>query len=171
MGFVLPPATAIDHAVVEEAERPVFETRLHPVSLAGTLVFATCVVGTTALIVSRNPLAPATVAELWLAAVVVVALAAAAPFARWWSSRFSVSTHRLTIRSGGFRAQRIEIPLARLADITVMPGLLGRLLGYGTVRIVPTGEPAEVFPRVAAPDALRDAILRQPRTPRRRTPG
>jgi membrane protein YdbS with pleckstrin-like domain len=156
--------------VIEEAELPVFETRLHPVSLAGTLVFAACVAGATALIVVRNPLAPATVAQLWLAAAVTIALAAAAPFARWRSSRFSVSTHRLMIRTGGFRAQRIEIPLARLADVTVIPGTLGRLLGYGTVRIVPAGEPAEVFPRVAAPDALRDAILRQPRTPRRRAP-
>ena len=156
--------------MVDEPERPIFETRLHPVSLAGTLVFAACVIGATALIVYRNPLAPSTVAELWLAAVVVIALGAAAPLARWWSSRFSVSTHRLTIRAGGFRAQRIDIPLARLTDITVMPGLLGRLLGYGTVRIVPTGEQAEVFPRVAAPDALRDAILRQPRAPRRRAP-
>ena len=155
--------------MVEEAERPVFETRLHPVSLAGTLVFAACVVGATALIVVRNPLAPATVTQLWLASIAVIALAAAAPLARWWLSRFSVSTHRLTIRTGGFRAQRLEIPLARLAEVTVMPGLLGRLVGYGTVRIVPTGESAEVFPRVAAPEALRDAILRQPRTPRRRT--
>jgi len=138
------------------------------VSLAGTLVFAACVVGATALIVVRNPLAPATVTQRWLASIAVIARAAAAPLARWWLSRFSVSTHRLTIRTGGFRTQRLEIPLARLADVTVMPGLLGRLVGYGTVRIVPTGEPAEVFPRVAAPEALRDAILRQPRTPRRR---
>lgn len=165
---MLQPATAIDHAVVEEAERPVFETRLHPVSLAGTLVFAASVVGATALIVARNPLAPATVAQLWLAAIAVIVAGAAAPLARWRSSRFSVSTHSLTIRTGAFRAHRMEIPLARLADVAVMPGLLGRLLGYGTVRIVPAGEPAELFPRVAAPDALRDAILRQPRTPRRR---
>jgi membrane protein YdbS with pleckstrin-like domain len=156
--------------VIDEAERPVFETRLHLVSLGGALVFAAFVAGATALIVARNPLVPATVAQLWLAAVAIIALAAAAPLARWWSSRFSVTTHRLAIRSGGFRTQRIEIPLARLADVSVMRGLLGRLLGYGTVRIVPAGEPAEDFPRVAAPDALRDAIVRQPRTPRRRAP-
>lgn len=154
--------------MADEAEHPVFETRLHPVSLAGTLVFAACVIGATALIVVRNPLTPATVTQLWLAATAVILLSAAAPLVRWWSSRFAVSTHRLTIRTGGFRPQRLEIPLARLADVTVMPGFLGRLLGYGTVRVVPAGEPAEVFPRVAAPEALRDAILRQPRAPRRR---
>jgi membrane protein YdbS with pleckstrin-like domain len=161
---------AIERSVVDDPERPVFETRLHPVSLAGTMVYAACVVGATALIVVRNPLSSATVAQLWMAAAAVIGLGSAAPLARWWSSRFSVSTDRLTIRTGGFRSQRIEIPLARLADISVMPGVLGRLLGYGTVRIVPAGEPAEVFPRVAAPEALRDAILRQPRTPRRRPP-
>jgi membrane protein YdbS with pleckstrin-like domain len=155
--------------MVEADERMVFETRLHAASLAGTAVFAACVAGATALVVHRNPLAPTTILQLWLAALVVMALAAAAPVVRWWSSRFSVSTHRLTIHSGGFRRQRMEIPLARLSDITVTPGLLGGLLGYGTVRIVPTGEPAEVFTRVAAPAALRDAVLRQPRAPRRRT--
>lgn len=149
-------------------ERVVFETRLHPASLAGTFAFAACVAGATALVVHRNPLDATSVLQLWLAALAVIAIAAAAPLFRWWSSRFSVSTHRLTIHSGGLRGQRIEIPLGRLADITVTPGLIGGLLGYGTVRIVPTGESAEVFTRVAAPIALRDAVLRQPRVPRRR---
>jgi membrane protein YdbS with pleckstrin-like domain len=150
-------------------ERMVFETRLHPASLAGTGVFAACVVGATALVVHRNPLTPTTIFELWVAALVVITLSAAAPLARWWWSRFSVSTHRLTISSGGLRSQRVEIALARVAEITVTPGLLGGLLGYGTVRIVPTGEPAETFTRVAAPTALRDAVLQQTRGPRRRS--
>jgi membrane protein YdbS with pleckstrin-like domain len=155
--------------MVADDERAVFETRLHPVCLAGTVVFAACVAGATALVVHRNPLAPATILQLWLAALVVIAFAAAAPIARWRRSRFAVFSDRLAIRSGGFRGQRIEIPLTRLAEIAVTPGVLGELLGYGTVRIVPTGESEEVFTRVAAPAALRDAVLRQPRAPRRRT--
>lgn len=150
-------------------ERVVFETRLHPVCLVGAATFAACVAGATALIVHRNPLTPTTILQLWLAALVVIGLGVAAPLVRWWSSRFAVFTDRLTIRSGGLRRQQIEIPLARLADITVTPGMLGELLGYGTIRVVPAGEPAEVFTRVAAPAALRDAVLRQPRGPRRRT--
>ena len=149
-------------------EHVVFETGFHPTYLSGTAVFAACVAGATALVVYRNPLETSSILQLWLAAVAVVAIAAAAPLHRWWSSRFSVSTHRLTIQSGGLRGQRIEIPLSRLAEITVTPGLLGGLLGYGTVRIVPTGGPPEVFTRVAAPTALRDAALQQPRAPRRR---
>jgi membrane protein YdbS with pleckstrin-like domain len=155
--------------MVADDERVVFETRLHPVCLAGTAVFAACVAGATALVVHRNPLAPATIVQLWLSALAVIAMSAAAPLARWRWSRFSVFSDRLAIRAGSFRSQRIEIPLVRLADITVTPGVLGGLLGYGTVRIVPTGESAEVFTRVAAPAALRDAVLRQPRAPRRRT--
>ena len=155
--------------MVADDERAVFETRLHPVCLAGTVVFAAFVAGATALVVHRNPLAPAAILQLWLAALAVVVLAAAAPLVRWRSSRFSVFADRLTIRPGGLRGQQIEIPLARLADITVTPGVLGGLFGYGTVRVVPSGATAEVFPRVAAPFALRDAILRQSRAPRRRT--
>ena len=155
--------------MVADDERPVFEARLHPASLAGTGIFAACVVGATALVVHRNPLTPTTILELWLAALVVIALSAAAPLARWRSSRFSVSPHRLMISSGGFRPHRTEIALARIAEVTVTPGLLGALLGYGTVRIVQTGEPAETFTRVAAPTALRDAILQYTRGSRRRT--
>lgn len=151
-----------------DEEHVVFETRLHPAYLAGTFVFAACVAGATALVVHRNPLDGRSILQLWLAALVVIGLAAAAPLYRWWSSRFFVSTHRLTIVAGGLRGQRIDIPLSRVADITVTPGLLGGLLGYGTVRVVPTGESAEVFTRVAAPIALRDAVLQQPRVSRRR---
>jgi membrane protein YdbS with pleckstrin-like domain len=150
-------------------ERVVFETRLHPAYLTGTFLFAACVLGATALVVHRNPLDATSILQLWVAAIVVIALAAAAPLYRWWSARFSVSTHRLTILSGGLRGQRLDIPLNRLADITVTPGVIGGLLGYGTIRIVPTGESAEVFTRVAAPTALRDAVLQQPRGPRRRS--
>jgi len=155
--------------MADDPERVVFETRLHPASLGGTAVFTAFVIGATALVVHRNPLDPTTIAQLWLGALVVIALSAAAPLARWRRSRFSVSTHNLTIRAGAFRSQRLEIPLARLADITVTTGMVGNLLGYGTLRIAPAGEPAEVFTRVAAPAALRDAALRQPRAPRRRT--
>src|SRR5262245_6750309 len=103
-------------------ERPVFETHLHLASLGGTMAFAASVVGATALVVHRNPLAPSAVAQLWVAALVVIVLGAAAPLARWRRARFSVSPDRLTIRAGGFRAQRIDIPLARVAEISVRPG-------------------------------------------------
>src|SRR6185503_13329669 len=96
---------------MSDDEHVVFETRLHPAYLTGTLVFAACVVGATALVVHRNPLETKSILQLWLAALVVIALASAAPLYRWWSSRFSVSTQRLTILSGGLRVQRIEIPL------------------------------------------------------------
>lgn len=153
----------------DDDERVVFETRLHPASLVGALTFAACVAGATALLVYRNPLEPGTVVRLWLAALAIIAIAAAAPLARWWSSRFAVTTQRLTVRSGALRRRRLEVPLGQLVEITVAPGLLGRLLGYGTVRILAAGEQPEVFTRVAAPDALRNAALRQPRSPRRRT--
>ena len=150
-------------------ERVVFETGFHPTYLSSTAVFAACVAGATALVVYRNPLETASIVQLWLAALAVIAIGAAAPIHRWWTSRLVVSTQRLTVQSGGFRGQRIEIPLNRLAEITVTPGVLGRLLGYGTVRIVATGEPPVVFTRVAAPTALRDAAMRQPHAPRRRS--
>jgi membrane protein YdbS with pleckstrin-like domain len=151
-----------------DPDRVLFETRLHPASLAGTLTFAACVVGATALVVSRNPLAAETVVQLWLAATAVVAIAAVAPVLRWRASRFTVTRDRLTIRSGGLRRQHFEVPLAELAEISVSRGLLGNLLGYGTVRVVTDGNGAAVISRVAAADELREAVLRHPRAARRR---
>ena len=66
-------------------EHVVFETRLHPAYLAGTFVFSACVVGATALVVHRNPLDSTSILQLWLAALVVIMLAAGAPLYRWWS--------------------------------------------------------------------------------------
>ena len=116
---------------MSDDERMVFETGFHPTYLSGTAVFGACVAGATALVVYRNPLETTSIVQLWLAALAVIAIAAAAPLHRWWSSRFSVSTHRLTIQSGGFRGQRIEIPLIAVPhteEITERYVDAGRLL-------------------------------------------
>lgn len=153
---------------IVDGEEVVFETRLHPASLAGAATFAACVIGATALIVHRNPLDATTVGQLWLGAAATIVVAVAAPVARWRSSRFAVTTQHLAIRTGTVRRRRSVVPLEDLAEVTVTPGLLGRLLGYGTVRIVTADRRTETFTRVAAPEALREAALRQSRPGRRR---
>lgn len=145
-------------------ERVVFRTRLHPVVFAGTVWFAGFVVGTVALIVARNELAADTIRVLWLAAVVIVVSTFVSPYLRWRSSEFAVTTRRVLVKVGLVSVHTVELRTPEVDAIGVDQPLWGRLLGYGTLRVVGTGGTVETFPRVARPDAFREAVQRQ--TPR-----
>jgi uncharacterized membrane protein YdbT with pleckstrin-like domain len=142
-------------------EEVTFRTRLHPVIFAGTATFAACVVGATALIVARNELAADTIRILWLAAAAIIAVSFAPPYVRWRTSEFAVTNRRVLVKVGLVSVHTVELMLSKVEAIAVDQPLAGRLLGYGTLRIVGSGGSVEAFPRVARPDALRDAVVRQ----------
>jgi membrane protein YdbS with pleckstrin-like domain len=65
-----------------------------------------------------------------LAIAAAVALRAAW---KWERTRVLVTTERLIVVSGTLRRRRADVPLARVASVEVEQGLIGRMLGYGTV--------------------------------------
>jgi uncharacterized membrane protein YdbT with pleckstrin-like domain len=138
-------------------EPTVFRTRLHPVVLAGTAGFAAFVVLATTLIIVRNELSTRTIVLLCAASALIVVVSFASPILRWRTSEFAVTTRRLRVRLGIREKVRLEMPLAAVKEVRVERPFVGRVLDYGTVRIVGGGV-ADVFARVAEPEALRDAI-------------
>lgn len=142
-------------------ETVVFRTRLHPVIFAGTAFFAACVIGIVALIVARNELTPDTVRLLWLAGIVIALGSFFTPVLRWRTSEFAVTTSRVLVKVGLLSVHTLELMLPKVEAITVDQPIAGRLLGYGTLRVVGTGGTVEQFARVARPDALREAVVRQ----------
>ncbi|HSV06779.1 MAG TPA: PH domain-containing protein [Candidatus Binatus sp.] len=142
-------------------EHVVFRTRFHPVMFAGTLFFALCVVGVAALIVHRNALAPETVRLLWLAAVLTIIISFVSPYLRWRTSEFAVTTRRVLVKVGLVSIHTVELLLPKGEAIGVDQPLAGRLLGYGTLRLVGTGGTVEIFPRVARAEAVREAVVSQ----------
>ena len=136
-----------------------FRTRLHPVIFAGTATFAACVIGATALIVSRNDLAPETVRLLWLGAAAVILVSFAPPYVRWRTSEFAVTNRRVLVKVGLLSIHTVELLLPKVEAIGVDQTLAGRVFGYGTLRIVGTGGTVEAFPRVGRPLALREAVV------------
>lgn len=148
---------------LEPGEEIVFRTRLHPMVLGGTVGFAAFVLGVVALIVARNELPAPTVVRLWAAGAAVAALALAPPLARWWTSEFAVTRRRLLVRVGLIRGPRLALPIGEIEEIGVERTLGGRLLGYGTLHIVPSRGDEELFPRVAAAEALHEAVVRERR--------
>jgi membrane protein YdbS with pleckstrin-like domain len=153
-------------------DRVVFRTTFHPIVLSGAASLAAVVLGIVALVVHRNPLSAEAVRPLWLAGVAIVVVGAVAPVWRWWRSEFAVTSERLVVRTGVLGRRAIDLPLAKVETIEVQQGLIGRLLGYGTLGIVGGDGTAEAFARVARPDALRDAVRRHaPPAVRRRVGG
>jgi uncharacterized membrane protein YdbT with pleckstrin-like domain len=142
-------------------EQVVFRTRLHPVIFAGTAAFAAFVLGVVVLIVSRNELAPRTVALLWLAGVLVGPGSLLPLYVRWQTSEFAVTDRRVLVKVGLLSVHTLEVLLPKVEAIGVDQTIGGRLLGYGTLRIVGTGGTVEEFARVAHPQALREAVVRQ----------
>ena len=142
-------------------EQVVFRTRLHPVIFAGTATFAAFVLGAVALIVSRNELSPRTVALLWLAGVVIGPGSLLPLYVRWRTSEFAVTDRRVLVKVGLLSVHTLEVLLPKVEAIGVDQTIGGRLLGYGTLRIVGTGGTVEEFARVAHPQALREAVVRQ----------
>jgi len=55
----------------------------------------------------------------------------------------------------------VELLLAKVEAIGVEQPLTGRLLGYGTLRLVGTSGTVEIFPRVARAEAVREAVVSQ----------
>jgi uncharacterized membrane protein YdbT with pleckstrin-like domain len=151
-------------------EQVVFRTRLHPVIFAGTAAFAVFVLGVVALIVSRNELAARTVALLWLAGVLIAVGSLLPLWVRWRTSEFAVTDRRVLVKVGLLSVHTLELLLPKVEAIGVDQPIAGRLLGYGTLRIVGTGGTVEAFARVAQPQALREAVVRQsPPSPAART--
>jgi uncharacterized membrane protein YdbT with pleckstrin-like domain len=155
----------IDRHLVPD-EQVVFRTRLHPIVLGSTITFAACVVGATVLIIVRNELAPETVRLLWLAAAGVILVSLAPPVLRWRTSEFAVTNRRVLVKIGLLSVHTVELLLPKVEAMSVDQSFAGRVLGYGTLRLSGSGGTVEVFPRVARPEGLREALVEQaPRSP------
>lgn len=149
-------------------EQVVVRARTHPIVFAGTLGFAAFVIGAAWLIVMRNELDASTVLQLWLAALAVVVFGFVSPVLRWRNAECVVTTRRLLLRTGLFRAHTLALLLPAIEDVTVEQSFGGRLLDYGTLQVVAADGAVDVFPRVQRAQQIRDAVLRQTQGGRRR---
>jgi len=79
------------------------------------------------------------------------------------AKQLMVTNRRVIWRSGVFGKSERSIPLSRVTDVSVNYGLMGRMLGYGNVRIESAGGPGTeiVANEISDPDGVRDAILSQ----------
>jgi uncharacterized membrane protein YdbT with pleckstrin-like domain len=63
-----------------------------------------------------------------------------APFLRWWTTTYALTTRRLSLRWGVLSRHGRDVPLHRVVDVAVERSALQRVLGSGTIRVGTAGE-------------------------------
>jgi hypothetical protein len=84
------------------------------------------------------------------------------PIARWAGTRLTVTDQRLVYRRRLLGRFAREVPLERLAEVTVSRSLLERMIGTGDLMVRVVGEPGRIsVPDLPRPDSIRELIGRQ----------
>jgi uncharacterized membrane protein YdbT with pleckstrin-like domain len=77
------------------------------------------------------------------------------------SAEFTVTNKRVVVKLGTIRRRAIEMLLSKVEEIAVDQGVIGRVLGYGTLVIVGTGGSKEVFLLISSPLEFRRQVHEQ----------
>jgi Bacterial PH domain len=77
---------------------------------------------------------------------------------RKWSTEIGVTSHRFVERYGLVSMRTNEIALPNIEGVRVNQSILGRIFGYGTVRIEGTGVDSVITPTIADPVGFVRAI-------------
>jgi uncharacterized membrane protein YdbT with pleckstrin-like domain len=75
------------------------------------------------------------------------------------SSEFAVTNKRVMIKIGVFQRHSVEVLLSKVESIGVDQGVLGKMLGYGTIIVSGTGGTKEPFVQVNDPLEFRRQVL------------
>ncbi|MBS0384637.1 MAG: PH domain-containing protein [Proteobacteria bacterium] len=82
----------------------------------------------------------------------------AAMMIRQSTTEIAVTSHRFVEKTGLFTLRTNEIALQNIEGVQLEQSFMGRLLGYGHLRIEGTGVDAVIVPDIANPIAFRAAI-------------
>jgi uncharacterized membrane protein YdbT with pleckstrin-like domain len=80
------------------------------------------------------------------------------PWIRSMGSEFAVTNKRVLVKVGLVRRHSLELLLQKVEGIGVDQGILGRILGYGTITVSGTGGTHESFAMIARPLEFRRQV-------------
>jgi uncharacterized membrane protein YdbT with pleckstrin-like domain len=87
--------------------------------------------------------------------------AALVAFLNQKTSEFGVTNKRVLLKTGLIHRSSIEVLLAKVERIQVDQGILGRILGYGSVTVTGTGGSKDPYHRIAKPLDFRKKVQEQ----------
>jgi len=97
----------------------------------------------------------------WIAAAVLAFIGAVLcipPWIRSLSSEFAITNKRVLIKVGLIRRHSLELLLSKVEGIGVDQGILGRILGYGTITVSGVGGTREAFRMISDPLEFRRQV-------------
>ncbi|MGO9485819.1 MAG: PH domain-containing protein [Rhodomicrobium sp.] len=74
------------------------------------------------------------------------------------TSEFGVTNNRVLVKVGFIRRHSLEIVLPQIEGIGVDQGIIGRILGFGTISVSGTGTTREFFIRITNPLEFRRQV-------------
>jgi hypothetical protein len=78
---------------------------------------------------------------------------------KWWVTEIAVTNRRVTYKKGLIRRQTNEMNMDKVESVQIDQSILGRILDYGNVTILGTGEGSfETLRIIASPVELRNSI-------------
>jgi len=78
-----------------------------------------------------------------------------APLIAFSTSEFAITNKRIIIKVGLISRRTLEMNLKKIESVNVDQGILGRMLGYGTVVVIGTGGTKEPFAGISDPMTFR----------------
>ena len=97
----------------------------------------------------------------WIAGVAIGAIGVVLflpPWIRSASSEFAITNKRVLIKVGLIRRHSLELLLQKVEGIGVDQGILGRILGYGTITVSGVGGTKEAFRMISNPLEFRRQV-------------
>ena len=78
---------------------------------------------------------------------------------RWWVTEIAVTNRRVIYKKGLIRRQTNEMNMDKVESVKIDQSILGRVLDYGNVNILGTGEGFETLRTIPSPIELRNSII------------
>lgn len=72
-----------------------------------------------------------------------------------YTDEFAITNKRVIVKTGLISRKTLEMNHSKIESVNVEQSILGRILGYGTIRIVGTGGTKESFTNIKKPLTFR----------------
>jgi uncharacterized membrane protein YdbT with pleckstrin-like domain len=142
-------------------EMVVYRTRLHWISVLWSVIFAAIfvIVGLLFAILGLSDMkSNSDSLIIGMSLIVFAALLGVLAKLRRNSVEMAVTNKRVIIKAGLISKRTIELFLGKVESVAVDQGILGRVLGYGSVIVRGTGGTAEPFKYVERPEEFRHQV-------------
>src|SRR6188474_2182388 len=78
---------------------------------------------------------------------------------QWWVTEIAVTNRRVIYKKGLIRRQTNEMNMDKVESVKIDQSILGRMVDFGNVKILGTGEGFETLRTIPSPIELRNSII------------